>query len=265
VEEKGASLTFHYRQAQPAQHGAVAERARASVREAGFQARDGLCSVEARPPIGWDKGRAVLHLLRAREGPAWSERVSVVYVGDDDTDEDAFRALVGLGITFRHATPTLAAALTRRGQETAALAGESAAAARLPRGRPGWTSCESATGRRCATARWPGDPARSTRSEAEPQGPARAANQPSVAVRAPGGGGLTRAAARLQEGARSAAAAARSESRGTSTVRLWGRPRRVKRSYSTETSPSPRATAEPRRPPPKAPDRAAARKAAMQA
>jgi trehalose 6-phosphate synthase/phosphatase len=112
VEEKGASLTFHYRQAQPAQHGAVAERARASVREAGFQARDGLCSVEARPPIGWDKGRAVLHLLRAREGPAWSERVSVVYVGDDDTDEDAFRALVGLGITFRVGRaerPTLAA------------------------------------------------------------------------------------------------------------------------------------------------------------
>jgi trehalose-6-phosphatase len=35
------------------------------------------------------------------DGPAWSESVCVVYVGDDDTDEDAFRALLGLGITFR--------------------------------------------------------------------------------------------------------------------------------------------------------------------
>jgi trehalose 6-phosphate synthase/phosphatase len=101
VEEKGASLTVHYRQAHPVDHADIAERARALIREAGFQAREGLCAVEARPPIGWDKGRAVLHLLRARDGPAWSEGVCVVYVGDDDTDEDAFRALLGLGITFR--------------------------------------------------------------------------------------------------------------------------------------------------------------------
>jgi trehalose 6-phosphate synthase/phosphatase len=112
VEEKGASLTLHYRRADPSRHGAIAERARHLVREAGYQARDGLCSVEARPPIGWDKGRAVLHLLRARHGPAWSESVRVIYVGDDDTDEDAFRMLLGLGTTFRvgqAARPTLAA------------------------------------------------------------------------------------------------------------------------------------------------------------
>jgi trehalose-phosphatase len=101
VEEKGASLTVHYRQADPAFHAAVAERAREIVREAGFQARDAICAVEARPPIGWDKGRAVFHLLRARHGPAWSEHLRVVYVGDDDTDEDAFRVLLGLGVTFR--------------------------------------------------------------------------------------------------------------------------------------------------------------------
>jgi trehalose 6-phosphate synthase/phosphatase len=101
VEEKGATLTLHFRQADPTRHGAIAERARRLVRQAGFQSRDALCAVEARPPIGWDKGDAVLHVLHARHGPAWSERVRVIYVGDDDTDEDAFRLLLGLGTTFR--------------------------------------------------------------------------------------------------------------------------------------------------------------------
>jgi trehalose 6-phosphate synthase/phosphatase len=114
VEEKGASLTVHYRRAELDRHADIAERAHKTIREAGFQARDAICAVEARPPIGWDKGRAVLHLLRERHGPDWSERYRVVYVGDDDTDEDAFRLLLGLGVTFRVGRaerPTLA---TRR-------------------------------------------------------------------------------------------------------------------------------------------------------
>jgi len=101
VEEKGASLTLHFRHADRAGHAQIAEEARRRIREAGFQPRDAICAVEARPPLGWDKGRAVLHILRERHGPAWSEEWRVVYVGDDDTDEDAFRVLQGLGITFR--------------------------------------------------------------------------------------------------------------------------------------------------------------------
>jgi trehalose 6-phosphate synthase/phosphatase len=123
LEEKGASLTLHYRDAAPALQPRIAERVREAVRRAGFQARDAICAVEARPPTGWDKGHAVLHLLRVRHGPAWSENVRVLYVGDDETDEDAFRALSGLGITFRvgraerptlasHRLPSLAAVET---------------------------------------------------------------------------------------------------------------------------------------------------------
>jgi trehalose 6-phosphate synthase/phosphatase len=101
VEEKGHTLTFHYRQASAEDHERAAELARKIINDFGFQAREAKMAVEARPPIGWDKGRAVLHVLRSRYGPSWSERVRVVYVGDDDTDEDAFRLLEGLAITFR--------------------------------------------------------------------------------------------------------------------------------------------------------------------
>jgi trehalose 6-phosphate synthase/phosphatase len=101
LEEKGASLTLHYREAPADAHARVAERARAVITGVGFQARDALCAVEARPPTGWDKGRAVFHVLRARHGPEWPEQLGVVYVGDDETDEDAFRALEGLAFTFR--------------------------------------------------------------------------------------------------------------------------------------------------------------------
>ena len=111
VEEKGASLTLHFRQAPPNSHAGLVEQARPLIQQAGFQARDASYAVEARPPIGWDKGHAVLHVLRARYGPAWSSSVRPIYVGDDDTDEDAFRVLSGLGWTFRVGTaerPSLA-------------------------------------------------------------------------------------------------------------------------------------------------------------
>jgi trehalose 6-phosphate synthase/phosphatase len=101
VEDKTASLTLHFRNAAPADQAEIAARAKSAAREVGFQARDALCAVEIRPPTDWDKGDAVLHVLRALHGRAWSESVEAVYVGDDETDEDAFRALRGLGVTFR--------------------------------------------------------------------------------------------------------------------------------------------------------------------
>ncbi|MCR9092901.1 MAG: bifunctional alpha,alpha-trehalose-phosphate synthase (UDP-forming)/trehalose-phosphatase [bacterium] len=114
VEAKGASLTFHFREVEAEEHEALAEKARAAIREAGFQARDALCAVEARPPIGWDKGHAVLHVLRTKYGPGWSESVRVIYVGDDETDEDAFRSLHGLGMTFRVGAATQPTRARRR-------------------------------------------------------------------------------------------------------------------------------------------------------
>jgi len=114
IESKGPTLTYHYRAVAEDRREALAQEAREIINRAGYQARHAHCAVEARPPIGWDKGRAVLHLLRTRYGPAWSENVRVVYVGDDETDEDAFRILAGLAVTFRVGSPDAATAAVRR-------------------------------------------------------------------------------------------------------------------------------------------------------
>ena len=114
TERKGPTLTFHYRQVPVHERLALITEAHEIIGRAGYQARDAHDAVEARPPIGWDKGRAVLYVLRALYGPSWSERVRPVYVGDDRTDEDAFRFLAGLSATFRVGRADTPTAATRR-------------------------------------------------------------------------------------------------------------------------------------------------------
>ena len=114
IEAKGPTLTYHYRATPENAAEKLIEEARKIIRDAGYQDRDAHSAIEARPPIGWDKGRAVLHILRTRYGPAWSEHVRVIYVGDDQTDEDAFRFLAGLASTFRVGTADTATAARRR-------------------------------------------------------------------------------------------------------------------------------------------------------
>jgi trehalose 6-phosphate synthase/phosphatase len=101
VEEKGASITYHYRNASNADQTAATARAREVAHDHGLHARAALCAVELRMPIDWGKGDAVLHVLRSKHGRSWAENVEAIYAGDDETDEDAFRALQGLGVTFR--------------------------------------------------------------------------------------------------------------------------------------------------------------------
>lgn len=92
VESKRFTVAVHYRRVAPERVGeveAVVDRqvaARPGLRKAG-----GKKVWEIRPDLDWDKGRAVLWMLAALglDRP----EVVPVYLGDDLTDEDAFRAL----------------------------------------------------------------------------------------------------------------------------------------------------------------------------
>lgn len=111
VERKRYAVAVHYRRA------AAADRPRveAAVAEAmaghdDLRKTGGKMIFELRPAIDWDKGRAVLWMLDALELDLSTHLP--VYIGDDETDEDAFRALsdVGIGILVRDAEPASTAA-----------------------------------------------------------------------------------------------------------------------------------------------------------
>jgi trehalose 6-phosphate phosphatase len=95
VEDKGLSLSYHYRGAEDEQVARaelekIAERARAE----GLDPRWGRKVLEIRPPVAADKGIAVQALLAsvpARRG---------LYAGDDTTDLDAFQGLAGAGLAY---------------------------------------------------------------------------------------------------------------------------------------------------------------------
>ncbi len=61
--------------------------------------RGGKKILEAGLPIEWDKGRIVLWLLSRQKFLTDDKEVAAIYLGDDITDEDAFKALSKDGIT----------------------------------------------------------------------------------------------------------------------------------------------------------------------
>jgi trehalose 6-phosphate phosphatase len=93
LEEKGYSVALHYRLAPQ-----LADAAHAVVRDAagrmggGMEVQDGKMVAELKP-AGRDKGVAITEFMR--EAP-FAGRVPV-YIGDDVTDEDGFRAVNALG------------------------------------------------------------------------------------------------------------------------------------------------------------------------
>lgn len=104
VENKGVLLTFHYREAAPHKREQIKKRASEIFKKAGFEPHKAHMAIEAKPPVKWDQGRACIHILRTMYGVDWSERVRIIYAGN----EDAMLALQGIACTFRvDSSPTV--------------------------------------------------------------------------------------------------------------------------------------------------------------
>ncbi len=88
VEDKGPIVAFHWR-GTPDETSAEAELGEiaAAAERAGLRPHWGRKVLEIRPPVRFDKGTGIARLLRDADLDA------AMYVGDDNTDLDAFRGL----------------------------------------------------------------------------------------------------------------------------------------------------------------------------
>lgn len=103
LENKGLTLSLHYR--------LVDKKLAPRVKNVFYETVAGVCFkgdvavqsgkkvFEVRPAVDWDKGVAAEWLLKRQHSFLKGRKALPIYVGDDTTDEDAFKALKKKGLT----------------------------------------------------------------------------------------------------------------------------------------------------------------------
>jgi trehalose 6-phosphate phosphatase len=105
VEDKGVTLSVHYRQAEEAAAkniGQLVEHTIKGPMTMGMvKVTRGKKVIEVRPAVNWDKGKAIRLLMKRYGKGGRFSGLLPVYLGDDLTDEDGFRTIekYGSGIT----------------------------------------------------------------------------------------------------------------------------------------------------------------------
>lgn len=105
IEDKGVILSLHYRLVDKKKivelktifHKAVISH----LTNHRIEIREGKMVLEVRPPEEWDKGSIVMWLLAKKFFSFKGGSVLPIYIGDDKTDEDAFKALRDQALTIR--------------------------------------------------------------------------------------------------------------------------------------------------------------------
>lgn len=103
LEDKGLSLALHYRLTNKKEVPFIRETfhrvALPYLRLGKIKTEIGKKVFEVKPATEWEKGKAVLWLLSKQKPLLCAKPILPIYVGDDVTDEDAFRALKYKGLT----------------------------------------------------------------------------------------------------------------------------------------------------------------------
>jgi trehalose-phosphatase len=104
VEDKGLSLSIHYRLVDknniPQVKTIFHETVILYLIRNKIKIKTGKMVLEVRPHREWDKGKVVLWLLTRQRFALKGKDVFPIYIGDDTTDEDAFKVLKNNGITI---------------------------------------------------------------------------------------------------------------------------------------------------------------------
>jgi len=92
IENKGVTGSIHYRLSAPALWNPLKEtiRQEAAARHRELKMTEGKRVFEIRPNVDWNKGKGICELLSRLDLDKMPLRI---YIGDDQTDEDAFRVL----------------------------------------------------------------------------------------------------------------------------------------------------------------------------
>lgn len=97
IEDKGLSLSLHYRLVKEGEENVVAADfhrvAKPFIDGGKIRITSGKKVFEVRPPIDWHKGKAVAVIAREIKTLLKLEAILTIYLGDDVTDEDAFKVL----------------------------------------------------------------------------------------------------------------------------------------------------------------------------
>jgi trehalose 6-phosphate phosphatase len=97
IERKKYSIAVHYRNVTESSVPMIKRKANRLLEKfEKLKADSGKKVIEIKPKVDWDKGKAVFWIMKKLD----IDMVDSIpmYIGDDLTDEDAFRALVGKGI-----------------------------------------------------------------------------------------------------------------------------------------------------------------------
>jgi trehalose 6-phosphate phosphatase len=97
IEDKGLGLSVHYRLVSPEDEYTVVDTFRRITRHlmdrGEIRVTSGKKVYEVRPPIDWHKGKAVEAIVREIKAALDLDNLLTIYLGDDVTDEDAFKVL----------------------------------------------------------------------------------------------------------------------------------------------------------------------------
>ncbi len=104
VEDKGVVLSLHYRLVDKRKIAELKtifhETVILHLASHKIDIKEGKMVLEVLPTVEWDKGKIVLWLLTRRLFALKGENILPIYIGDDVTDEDVFRAIKNKGLTI---------------------------------------------------------------------------------------------------------------------------------------------------------------------